>query len=59
MNDTIRRIRLLAHSDVHDYAPARAEAEAAFRDILCRIGENPDRDGLQEFLSMVHCRIEF
>jgi GTP cyclohydrolase I len=35
------------------------KAEAAFRDILRRIGENPDRDGLQEFLSMVHCRIEF
>jgi len=48
MNDIVRFARCLGHSGAQESLPSQPQIEHAFRDILCFIGENPDRDGLRE-----------
>ena len=48
MNEIVSLKRSAANSSTNEASASQSKVEQAFREILCWIGEDPDRDGLRE-----------
>jgi GTP cyclohydrolase I len=48
VNEIVHFARSSSHSATREAVPSRLEIERSFREVLRRIREDPDRDGLRE-----------
>ncbi len=48
MTQTVRQLTAIETDRTRQTRPSRSEVEAAYRTVLCWVGEDPSRDGLKE-----------